>query len=41
MTVEISYSPLPIGVHVRMDCVEGPWLAYEISDGINSLHLRS
>ena len=39
MAEENSFSRIPLGVHVRMDCVEGLRLGYEISDGINDYDL--
>ncbi len=40
MAEENAFSRIPLGIHVRMDCVEGLRLGYEISDGVNSLNLR-
>lgn len=37
---ENAFSRIPLGVHIRMDCVEGLRLGYEISDGVNDLQLK-
>lgn len=37
---ENAFSRIPLGVHMRMDCVEGLRLGYEIADGVNSYNLR-
>jgi len=37
---ENAFSRIPLGVHIRMDCVEGLRLGYEIADGVNDLRLR-
>lgn len=39
MAEENAFSRIPLGVHIRMDCVEGLRLGYEISDGVNDLKL--
>lgn len=41
MAEENAFSRIPLGVHIRMDCVEGLRLGYEISDAINGLDLRA
>ena len=40
MAEENAFSRIPLGVHVRMDCVEGARLGYEIADAVNDLNLR-
>lgn len=40
MVTECAFSRIPLGVHIRMDCVEGERLGYEISDAINALDLE-
>ena len=40
MARENAFSRIPLGVHIRMDCVEGLRLGYEISDGVNALDLE-
>ena len=39
MADENAFSRIPLGVHIRMDCVEGVRLGYEISDAVNALDL--
>ena len=40
MAEENAFSRIPLGVHLRMDCVEGFRLGYEISDAVNDFELR-
>ncbi len=37
---ENAFSRIPLGVHIRMDCVEGLRLGYEISAAANRINLR-
>jgi len=39
MAKENAFSRIPLGVHMRMDCVEGLRLGYEISDAVNKMQL--
>ena len=39
MAEENAFSRIPLGVHIRMDCVEGLRLGYEIADAINRVDL--
>lgn len=41
MAAENAFSRIPLGVHIRMDCVEGLRLGYEISGGVNELDLTA
>ena len=41
MAVENAFSRIPLGVHMRMDCVEGLRLGYEISAGVNAFDLSA
>ena len=41
MVEDASFSRVPLGVHMRMDCTEGSRLGYEISDAVNDLDLSS
>jgi hypothetical protein len=41
MVEDASFSRVPLGVHMRMDCTEGIRLGYEISDAINAFDLSS
>lgn len=36
MAEENAFSRIPFGVHIRMDCVEGLRLGYEISEAVNN-----
>lgn len=40
MAEENAFSRIPLGVHMRMDCVEGLRLGYEISDAVNTYNLK-
>ncbi len=40
MAAENAFSRIPLGVHIRMDCVEGLRLGYEISEAVNNYDLR-
>lgn len=41
MATENAFSRIPLGVHIRMDCVEGARLGYEISEAVNSYNLSN
>ncbi len=40
MAEENAFSRIPLGVHIRMDCVEGLRLGYEISDAVKTFNLQ-
>jgi hypothetical protein len=40
MAKENAYSRIPFGVHIKMDCIEGLRLGYEISGAVNKLKLK-
>jgi hypothetical protein len=40
MAEENAYSRIPLGVHYRMDCVEGLRLGYHIADKINAVNFK-